>query len=144
MVRTDLDISIQNNKNDSESSSDENHREAHKSALGSSYELRPTQNAEGDLESQEYDPWANFTDGLNQPLCPRKAREPQNDSAGVSRPLLNTNGAGWDTDNASPPAFLESQQGSSSMLISAGPPLRRNEKFSQHGGMTVIRPPVTE
>jgi hypothetical protein len=148
MVRTDLDISIRINEPDSESSSDDDHREA-----------------QGDLESQGYDPWANFTDGSAQPLRPKKGREPQNDRAGVgfmngsnprkgrqprndgagiSIPLVSTHGAVWDTDDAPPPAFLESQQGSSSILISAGPSLRQNEKSSQHGGMAKLSPPVTE
>ncbi|KAF9074058.1 hypothetical protein BDP27DRAFT_1416738 [Rhodocollybia butyracea] len=147
MVRTDLDISIRNNEKDSDSSLDGDDVEANRSALGSSYELRPTEKAK-DLESQAYDPWANFNEGSRNPLRPGKGKEPQSDGTGVSglRPLVNAH-AGWDAHDAHdapPPAFLESQQGSSTMLISAGPPLRRNEKSSQQGGMIVLRPPVIE
>ncbi|KAF9068226.1 hypothetical protein BDP27DRAFT_1327563 [Rhodocollybia butyracea] len=142
MVRTDLDISIRNNKKDPESSldSDLDDMKGNGSALGSSYELQPTGKAKGYVESQGYDVWVNFKEGSGDPLSPK---EPQNDGPGISGlgPLVNAH-AGWDAHNAPPPAFSESQQGSSTMLISAGPLLLRNEKSSQHGVMIVLNPPV--
>ncbi|KAF9074059.1 hypothetical protein BDP27DRAFT_246697 [Rhodocollybia butyracea] len=120
MVRTDLDISIRNSPDEkrSEPSSDDgdNDVEADRSALGSTYELRPSEKNRRNPQPQEYDPWANF------------------------RHSFTGNGP----QDAAPPAFSESQQGSSTMLISAGPPLQRNEKSSQNGGLFVLRPPVIE